>query len=259
VASNHQFTFALNIGKDTFSFSTYDQPHKGPACMGRDLKKAVPRQQRRRERRAADPAVKQKKAAHAEQAAAEQAAAEQAAAEQAAAEQAAAEQADAEQAAAEQAAAQPDMGGAAGQARAAAEEPKREPCCRKCKQPVASHPGGTRGCGVSCANTVLTPEKLRQQSTPGKGEPRTLTPVRGEGREEEVGTNTSMEDVSPQHQMKCPFCSETFANKESMNKHMRRKHTKFPCDDCDFIAHVQSDGEDHEESFSPCHNITGPL
>ena len=112
----------------------------------------------RRERRAADPVVKQKKAAHAEKAAAEQADAEQA---------------DAEETAAKQAAAQPEIGGAAGLARAAAEEPKREPCCRKCKQPVASHPGGTRGCGVSCANTVLTPEKLRQQRTPGKGEPRT--------------------------------------------------------------------------------------
>jgi hypothetical protein len=36
--ANHQFTFSLTIGKDTLSFSTYDQPCKGYACKGSDLR-----------------------------------------------------------------------------------------------------------------------------------------------------------------------------------------------------------------------------
>ncbi len=54
---------------------------------------------------------------------------------------------------------------------------------------------GARGCGASCTNMVLTPEKLR--STPGKGKPRTLTPVRGEGREEvSVNNTTDVEEIA---------------------------------------------------------------
>jgi hypothetical protein len=174
VASNHHFTFALNIGKDTFSFSTYNQPRKGSACMGRDLKKAATRQQRRRERRAADPAVKQKAADHCAAAAAEKAAAEQAAA-------------------------QPEMGGAAGPARTAAEQAKREPCCRRCKQTVASHPGGAKGCGASCTNLALTPEKLRQAS--GQGDLHLATPGKG-GREEKCENCNNV--MTPEHQ-----CEET--------------------------------------------------
>jgi hypothetical protein len=169
VASNHQFTFTLNIGKDNaFSFSTYD--------LARDLKKAAPKPQNRRDRRASNPAVKQKAAAYAAAASAGQAAAG---------------------APVQSPAAWPEMGGAAGPARAPAEEAKREPCCRKCKRPVASHPGGTRGCGTSCTNTVLTPEKLLHRSTPGNGEPRTLTPVRGERRDEiEVNNTTDVEEIA---------------------------------------------------------------
>ena len=120
VISNHQFTFALTIGMDTFSFTTYDQPRKGSTCKGRDLKKAAARQQRRRDRRATDPVVKQKKAAHASAAAAEQAVAG---------------------APVQSPTPRP------GEEGPAAEEAKREPCCRRCKQPVAGHPGGPGGAG----------------------------------------------------------------------------------------------------------------
>jgi hypothetical protein len=121
---------------------------------------------------------------------------------------------------------------------------------------VASHPGGTRGCGTSCTNTVLTPEKLLHGSTLSKGEPRTLSPVRGEGREEEVVSNTSVE-VSPHHhhlynvEAKCQFCRETFTNKKTMNEHIRKEHSKFPCDDCEFIG--EWDGSlDWPEHLSGC-------
>jgi hypothetical protein len=177
VASNHQFTFALTIGKDnTFSFSTNDR--------GNDLKKAAPRQQSRRERRAVDPAVKQKATAHRAKVAAEKAAAD---AEKAATDAEKAD-ADAEKAAADAekaavdaaepvaaAAPLPEMVGAA------AKEAKRGPCCRRCKQPVASHPGGARGCGASCIN-VLTPEKLLHASE--QGDLSLATPEQG-GREEQ--------------------------------------------------------------------------
>lgn len=159
--SNHQFTFTLTIDKDTLSFSTYDQPCKGSACKGGDLKKAAPRQQRRRARRAADPVVQQKAAAYAAAATAGQAAAG---------------------APVQSLAALPEMGGAAGPARAAAEEARRGPCCRRCRQPVASHPGGSKGCGASCANLVLTPEKLLHASE--EGDLALGTPEKG-GREEQ--------------------------------------------------------------------------
>jgi hypothetical protein len=85
VVSNHQFTFALTIGKDnTFSFSTHDRDH--------NLKKAA-RPQSRRERRAADPAVKQKATTYAAKVAAEKVDAEKVAAEKVAAEKVAAEKA----------------------------------------------------------------------------------------------------------------------------------------------------------------------
>ena len=104
VESNHQFTFALTIGKDKFSFSTYDQPREGSACKGRDLKKAATQQQNRRGRRAADPAVKQLKAAHDAAARAEEAAAS---------------------AQVQSPAARPEMGGAAGPARPGAAARRR--------------------------------------------------------------------------------------------------------------------------------------
>jgi hypothetical protein len=125
VEASHQFTFTLTIGKDTLSFSTYDQPCKGSACKDRDLKKAAPLQQRRRDRRAADPAVQQKAATYA--AAAGQAAVG---------------------APAQSLAPLPEMGGAAGPARPTAEEARREPSCRRCKQPVAGHPGAEQAAAV---------------------------------------------------------------------------------------------------------------
>jgi hypothetical protein len=161
VEANHQFTFALTIGKDTLSFSTYDQPCKGSACKDRDLKKAAPLQQRRRDRRAADPAVQQKAATYAAAASAGEAVAG---------------------APVQSPAPRPEMGGAAGPARTPAEEAKREPCCKRCQQPVAGHPGGTRGCGANCANLVLTPEKLRHASE--EGDLALGTPEK-EGREEQ--------------------------------------------------------------------------
>jgi hypothetical protein len=159
-SSNQKFTFALTMGKDKFFFSTSNQRREAPA-KGSDLKKAAPRQQGRRERRAADPAVKQRKATH-DAAAAEEATAG---------------------APGQSPAHQPEMGGAAGPARMAAEEAKREPCCRRCKQPVAGHPGGARGCGASCANLELTPEKLLHASDQGDLS-LAMTPERG-GREEQ--------------------------------------------------------------------------
>ncbi len=169
VGGNHKFSFTLTIGKDIFSYTTNDQRREASAGQGSDLKKAAPLKQNRRWKRAADPAVKLRKAAHDAAARAEEAAA----------------------GAVQGPTAQSEMGWVAGPACATAEEAKREPCCRKCKRPVASHPGGTRGCGASCTNTVLTPEKLLHQS---KGKPRTLTPVRGEGREEvDVNNDTAVE------------------------------------------------------------------
>jgi hypothetical protein len=173
VASNHQFTFALNIGKDTFSFSTYD--------LARDLKKAAPKPKNRRDRRAVDPAVKQKAAIYAAAASAEQAAAG---------------------APVQSPAARPEMGGAAGPAHTPVEEAKREPCCRRCEQPVAGHPGGTRGCGANCTNIVLTPEKLRQASD--QGDLSLATPGKG-GREEQCENCNSM--MTPEHQ--CEAAQET--------------------------------------------------
>ena len=99
VASNHRFTFALTIGKDnTFSFSTHDRAH--------NLKKAAPRLQSRRERRAVDPAVKQKATAYTAKVAAEKVAAEKVTAEKVAAEKVAAEKVAAEKVAAEKVAAE---------------------------------------------------------------------------------------------------------------------------------------------------------
>ena len=102
VASNHQFTFTLNIGKDNaFSFSTYDLSH--------DLKKAAPKPQSRKDRRASNPAA----AALAGQAAAS--------------------------APVQSPTARPEMGGVAGLSPLPAKEVKCEQ--REHEQPVAGHPG----------------------------------------------------------------------------------------------------------------------
>jgi hypothetical protein len=79
--TKQKFSFALTIGKDNFCFSTFNQHCNVPVVRGPDLKKAIPSRQKRRERRAVDPAVRQKAAVHA---AAAKAAAEEAAAEVAA-------------------------------------------------------------------------------------------------------------------------------------------------------------------------------
>jgi hypothetical protein len=132
VEANHKFTFTLTIDKDNLSFSTYDQPCKGSACKGRDLK-----------------------------------------------------------------------------TRAAAEEAKRGPCCRRCKQPVAGHPGGSKGCGASCTNLALTPEKLRQASD--QGDLSLATPEKG-GREEQCENCNNV--MTPEHQ--CEEAQETVV--DDLNK-----------------------------------------
>ena len=212
VVSNHQFTFALTIGKDnTFSFSTYDQ--------GRDLKKAAPRPQSRRERRAVDPAVKQKATAYKAKVAAEKVAAEKAAAGKAApdAEQVTETAENAENAeTVPETTDPPDMGGAAGPAPTAAEEAKREPCCRRCRQPVAGHPGGSRGCGTNCTNLALTPEKLRQASD--QGDPSLATPGNG-GREEQCQNCNIM--MTEEHQ-----CEESHETAESPTKVSPRRDSR---------------------------------
>ena len=208
-SSNQKFTFALTMGKDKFFFSTFNQRREAPA-KGSDLKKAAPRQQSRRERRAADPAVKQRKATH-DAAAAEEATAG---------------------APGQSPAPQPEMGGAAGPGPTPAEEAKREPCCRRCKQPVAGHLGGTRGCGASCTNIDLTPEKLLHASN--QGDLSLVTPEKG-GREEQCVNCTQV--MAAEHQCERPYatakedhplgwdhrcilCNNVFSCKGNLQDHM---------------------------------------
>jgi hypothetical protein len=173
--SNHQFTFTLTIGKDTLSFSTYDQPCKGSACKGRDLKKAAPQQQRRRDRRAADPAVQQKAAAYVAAATAGQAAAG---------------------APAQNPAPRPEMGGVAGgPACAAAEEARRDKVakatvkvavkasfnCDQCEYSNASEKGLKQHMRVKHKPEVKTPEKERNASLNAS---LNTSPVKVDGRAE---------------------------------------------------------------------------
>jgi hypothetical protein len=76
--TSQKFSFSFTIGKDTYNFSTFDQRREVPARQGGDLKKAASGQLNRRQKRAADPVVRQKAAAHAAAAEEDVTAAEQA-------------------------------------------------------------------------------------------------------------------------------------------------------------------------------------
>jgi hypothetical protein len=60
---------------------------------------------------------------------------------------------------------------------------------------VASHPGGSKGCGASCTNLALTPENLRHASE--EGDLALATPEKG-GREEQC--NNCNELMTSDHQ-----------------------------------------------------------
>jgi hypothetical protein len=74
--TSHRFSFSSTIGKATYNFSTFNQRRKVPARQGGDLKKVASSQLNRRQKRAADPAVRQKAAAYEAKAAAEKASAD---------------------------------------------------------------------------------------------------------------------------------------------------------------------------------------
>jgi hypothetical protein len=146
----------------------------------------------------------------------------------------------------------PEMGGAAGQARATAEEAKREPCCRRCRQPVSSHPGGSRGCGASCIN-VLTPEKPRQKCTDCgiiMTEQHQCDEAHAVDAEETVieeeikceykcafkGAYTSASrecKCASVQQCKCAYkCAYKSASRDSLKGHMVSEHNYFKCNLC---------------------------
>ena len=138
-----------------------------PAGRDRNLKRVAPSQKKRKEKRAADPAVRQRAADHA----------------------AAAEAAHAAAAEAALAAAPAEQAGAAGPARE-----KAGRSCRSCGEPTAGHVG-PYGPSCAAAKALATPENMR--SARGQGELGSLTPspVRGGGRQEAAEADTSVEKI----------------------------------------------------------------
>jgi hypothetical protein len=171
---NKKFTFSLTMGKNRFYFSTSDQRRKVPARQDVDLKKAASSRQRRREVRAADPAVRQKAADHAAAAAVE-----------AAARSAAAAQAAEAETAEEPPAVQAADAGAAGEA--AWPGPK----CSKCHEPTKGHTTGRAG--PQCT-ALPRPERARDSSHAVMDTSLELSPVKVDGRQE---FNT---DVAPEEE-----------------------------------------------------------
>lgn len=193
--ANKKFTFSLTMGKATFNFSTFDQRREVPARQCGDLKKAASGQLNRRQKRAFDPAVKQKAAAHAAKAADEKAAAEKAAAEKVAAEKAAAEKAATEKTAEEVNDAAEEAAAAAAGAGPAGEAAQPGPKCSKCHQPTKGH--NTSRAGKGCT-ALPSPEMMRGSTHTAKDPSLEISPVKVDGRQE------SNSDMASEKEEICP-------------------------------------------------------
>ena len=186
-----------------------------PAGGASNPKRIAPSQLKRKEKRAADPAVRQRAAAHAAAAEAAHAAAVEAALAAAPAEQAGA--------------------GAAGLARE-----KAGRSCRSCGEPTAGHVGPYRP-SCAAAKTPPTPENIR--STPGS---LTLSPVRGDGRKKAAMADTGVEGIDKQIQSpsppSCPPCPQVCNSPTTWHPEPGEPNWEFECNKCGCVTHLPVPG-----------------